>query len=63
MKTKIQQLSEQFHSEIIDIREHLHKNPELSFQEFKTADFIEEKLILSDLFLLAKAVQFYVIIM
>lgn len=45
MKTKIQQLSEQFHSEIIEIREHLHKNPELSFQEFKTADYIEEKLV------------------
>lgn len=44
MKTKIQQLSEQFHSEIISVREHIHKNPELSFQEFKTADFIEEKL-------------------
>ena len=44
MITKIQQLSEQFHSEIQDIREHLHKNPELSFQEFKTADFIEDKL-------------------
>ena len=44
MKTKIQQLSEEFHSEVQEIREHLHRNPELSFQEFKTADFIEEKL-------------------
>ncbi|MDR3281658.1 MAG: amidohydrolase [Endomicrobium sp.] len=30
--------------EIIDIRRHLHKNPELSGNEFKTAKFIESKL-------------------
>lgn len=45
MKIEIQELAEKFHSEVQSIREHLHKNPELSFQEFKTADFIEEKLI------------------
>lgn len=28
-------------SEIIDWRRHIHKNPELSFQEYATADFIE----------------------
>ena len=28
-------------SEIIDWRRHIHKNPELSFQEYRTADFIE----------------------
>ena len=27
-------------SEIIDWRRHIHKNPELSFQEYRTADFI-----------------------
>ena len=27
------------------IRKHLHQHPELSFQEFKTADFVEQKLI------------------
>ena len=26
-------------SEIIDWRRHIHKNPELSFQEYATADF------------------------
>ena len=30
--------------EIIDWRRHLHRNPELSFREFRTTRFIEEKL-------------------
>lgn len=30
--------------EIISIRQHLHKNPELSFKEFKTSEFIQSKL-------------------
>lgn len=30
--------------EVISIRQHLHKNPELSFQEFNTSVFIQEKL-------------------
>ncbi len=41
---EIKQLSERYHREIQSIREHLHANPELSFEEFKTADFIEAKL-------------------
>ena len=37
---KIKTLSAEFAPEIIDIRRHLHANPELSEKEFKTADFI-----------------------
>ena len=31
-------------SEIIKIRRHIHKNPELSGNEYETAEFIESKL-------------------
>ena len=34
----------QIEEELIEVRRHLHKNPELSFKEFKTADFLENKL-------------------
>ena len=34
----------QMHSEIIEWRRHFHQNAELSFEEYKTSDFIEEKL-------------------
>lgn len=42
--TKIKELSDSYFEEIRDIRNHIHKNPELSFQEYKTADFIERQL-------------------
>ncbi|MGV6860436.1 MAG: M20 metallopeptidase family protein [Putridiphycobacter sp.] len=35
---------EEIFDEIVGIREHLHANPELSFQEFETAKFIQSKL-------------------
>ena len=44
LKSKIQSLSKQHRSEIISIRRHLHAHPELSFEEFKTSDFIASKL-------------------
>ncbi len=34
----------QMQSQIIDWRRHFHQNAELSFQEYKTSDFIEEQL-------------------
>ncbi len=40
----IKSLSKKYHKDIIDIRRHLHKNPELSFEEFKTVDFIKKTL-------------------
>ncbi|MEP1094515.1 MAG: M20 family metallopeptidase [Cyclobacteriaceae bacterium] len=41
---KIKSLSENFFEEIKEIRQHLHSNPELSFEEHNTAAFIEKKL-------------------
>lgn len=41
---RIKSLSEEYYQEVLDIRHHLHANPELSFEEFNTASFIEEKL-------------------
>ncbi len=40
----IQNLSNQYASEVISFRRHLHANPELSYQEFNTAKFIAAKL-------------------
>lgn len=44
MKDKIKSLATDYKAEIISNRRHLHANPELSFNEFKTAAFVEEKL-------------------
>lgn len=41
---KIKSLSESYFEEILEIRRHIHANPELSFQEHNTAQFIENKL-------------------
>lgn len=41
---EIQQRSESYFEEVLAIRRHIHANPELSFHEYKTADFIEQKL-------------------
>ncbi|REE05857.1 M20 metallopeptidase family protein [Marinoscillum furvescens] len=41
---KIKQLSESYFEDVLSIRRHLHSHPELSFQEHKTADFIEQQL-------------------
>lgn len=40
----IKQKAAAYKAEVIAIRQHLHQHPELSFKEFKTADFIESKL-------------------
>ncbi|MEI7594326.1 MAG: M20 family metallopeptidase [Bacteroidota bacterium] len=44
LKTVIKTLSAKYADEFIDIRNHLHKYPELSFKEYKTAEFIAKKL-------------------
>ena len=41
---KIKSLSEQYSSEVIESRRHLHANPELSYQEHNTARFVAEQL-------------------
>lgn len=42
--SKIKKEAEAIYPEVTEIRRHLHKNPELSFQEFETTDFIIQKL-------------------
>jgi amidohydrolase len=44
MKERIQQLARLYAPETIAIRHHIHAHPELSFQEYNTAAFIQEKL-------------------
>ncbi|GIV27585.1 MAG: amidohydrolase [Bacteroidia bacterium] len=44
IQNKILQLSEKIFPEIDQHRRHLHQNPELSFQEYKTAEYIEQQL-------------------
>ncbi|MAJ52222.1 MAG: N-acyl-L-amino acid amidohydrolase [Flammeovirgaceae bacterium] len=42
---RIKIMSESFFEEIKTYRRHLHQHPELSFEEYHTADFIENKLM------------------
>jgi amidohydrolase len=42
MKNKLMQMLEDSKDEIIQIRRHLHENPELSFKEEKTSKYIED---------------------
>ncbi len=40
----IKQLSKKYSPAFVEIRHHLHANPELSYQEFETSKFVQEKL-------------------
>ncbi|GAF05762.1 M20 metallopeptidase family protein [Saccharicrinis fermentans] len=44
LKQIIKELSQKYYPEILDIRRHIHKNPELSFEEFNTSKYICSKL-------------------
>jgi amidohydrolase len=44
LSEKIRSLSEKYFNEIVEIRRHIHKHPELSFKEFKTSGFVQNKL-------------------
>ena len=44
LKKQIEALAVSYLSEVIDIRRHLHRHPELSWEETETADFICSKL-------------------
>lgn len=44
IKSQIQQKSTEILDELIAIRSHLHANPELSFKEFETSKFVQNKL-------------------
>jgi amidohydrolase len=41
---EIKKIANEIHANVIANRRHLHTNPELSFQEFKTCEFIKNKL-------------------
>ena len=44
LKEKIRQLAKQYAPETIEMRRHLHAHPELSFKEYQTSAFVQEKL-------------------
>jgi amidohydrolase len=44
MIDKIKSLARQYAPEFIEIRHHLHANPELSYQEFETSKFVQARL-------------------
>ena len=44
LKEKIQTLSEKYFDEFVQIRRHLHAHPELSYKEFETSKFVQQKL-------------------
>ena len=44
LKKRIQELAKATHNNIVEIRHHLHANPELSFEEHETSKFVAEEL-------------------
>ena len=44
LKNKIEALSEKYFDDLVGIRNHLHKHPELSFEEFETSAYIRSLL-------------------
>src|SRR5215207_8130811 len=44
MIERIKQLAKKYAPEFIEIRHYLHAHPELSYQEFETSKFIQQKL-------------------
>lgn len=44
MQSTIRALARKYAAEYIDIRHHLHAHPELSYQEYKTSAFVQQKL-------------------
>ena len=44
IKDQIQQLAKKYAPEFIEIRHQIHANPELSYQEFETSAFVQNKL-------------------
>jgi amidohydrolase len=44
MIERIKALAKQYATEFIEVRHHLHAHPELSYQEFETSKYVQEKL-------------------
>jgi len=45
LQQKIKDLARQLAPEFIEVRHHLHAHPELSYQEFETSKFVQQKLV------------------
>lgn len=48
LSQKVLQLADSYYADVIGIRNHLHRFPELSFEEFSTSAYIQEQLKLLD---------------
>lgn len=44
MINRIKKIAEELYEDIVKIRRHIHKNPELSFEEYKTSNYIKSVL-------------------
>ena len=44
LQQQIKSLAQQYAAEFIEVRRHLHANPELSYKEFKTSAYLQQKL-------------------
>ncbi|MBK0401451.1 amidohydrolase [Adhaeribacter sp. BT258] len=44
LKARVKQLASEFAADTVKIRQHIHANPELSFQEFQTSEFVKNTL-------------------
>jgi amidohydrolase len=44
LKDSVKSLAKQYADEFINVRHHLHAHPELSYQEFETSKFVQQKL-------------------
>src|SRR5689334_11309294 len=44
LKEEIKRLARQYAPEFIDVRHHLHANPELSYEEYETSKFVQQQL-------------------
>lgn len=44
LKERIEQLASTYEKEVIAIRNYIHQNPELSFKEYNTSKYVEQKL-------------------
>ncbi len=41
---QVKSLADQYHPEVVGIRHHLHAYPELSFQEYQTSEYVQQRL-------------------
>ncbi|MCX2474207.1 M20 family metallopeptidase [Pedobacter sp. MC2016-05] len=44
IKNKVQELAAAIFNDVVGYRQHIHANPELSYQEFETSKFVKDKL-------------------